>query len=218
MNIQSLPINHYLFADWRSFVSSPSSATPNKPASQFTKPLFLLPIRLHFFLPRAYILPLWPFATFVWHFSKQPISIELAFLGSANLWRKDANFCRRSNGLEWYNARGRSRPFSLFFGSALALIWMIQWRCAFCVPSPFKIPFFTAPPHPRRPRDLPFWKDNGDQAAIVSPRRENHSLVNRLDKENPSLIDPKLGELIHTEWVFYQYECHLPVKVKNWIL
>ena len=57
MNIQSLPINHYLFADWRSFVSSPSSATPNKPASQFTKPLFLLPIRLHFFLPRAYILP-----------------------------------------------------------------------------------------------------------------------------------------------------------------
>ena len=162
--------------------------------------------------------PLWPFATFVWHFSKQPISIELAFLGSANLWRKDANFCRRSNGLEWYNARGRSRPFSLFFGSALALIWMIQWRCAFCAPSPFKIPFFTAPP------------THGDLEICLSERimviklplwvrgRENHSLVNRLDKENPSLIDPKLGELIHTEWVFYQYECHLPVKVKNWIL
>ena len=114
---------------------------------------------------------------------------------------------------EWYNARGRSRPFSLFFGSALALIWMIQWRCAFCAPSPFKIPFFTAPP------------THGDLEICLSERimviklplwvrgRENHSLVNRLDKENPSLIDPKLGELIHTEWVFYQYECHPLVKV-----
>ena len=155
MNIQSLPINHYLFADWRSFVSSPSSATPNKP-SQFTKPLFLLPIRLHFFLPRAYILPpsdlLLPLCGFFpnnqlalsWHFWARLIYDEKmpTFAGEAMV----LNDTTRAGG------RGLLAFFRFCPCPNLNDTMAVRFLCPF----PFQNTLLYRTPHPRRPRDLPF--------------------------------------------------------------